>query len=186
MNHLHHITVIWSLISTLTTRWESGTPFFWEVMPTVSARDISGLFLSAAFQTRASQDTVTRPPGFNVNISHLNTSSFCLFVLISRSQDKAHGPCGEEMGQVQSNQWCQQRDVKQLHAGADGVTLPPGSVHTHTDMFIFSLYIFYYICYVQFVDSSQGPSHSISANGLPSKFWPKSGFLRQKHERGPQ
>lgn len=38
------------------------------------------------------------------------------------------------MGTVQSNQWCQQRNVEQLHIGSDGVALPPESVQSHTQI----------------------------------------------------
>lgn len=106
-------------------------------------------FVHSSSDTRLSQHTVTRQP--DLSISLLNRSVFFffrLFVLISRSQDQTHDPCGEEMGAVPSNQWRQQRDVKQLHTGADGVALPTESVHTNksTHFFFLVTFLLYLLC----------------------------------------
>jgi len=82
--------------------------------------------------------TVPRLCKFSCKQSLILTCCVCL-VSLSRSQDKAHDSCREEMGTASSNQWCQQRNIKQLHAGADGPSLPPESVlsRMHANFFSF-------------------------------------------------
>lgn len=67
-----------------------------------------------------------------------------LFVSLSWSQDKTHDPCRQEVGTAQSNQWRQQRNVKQLHTGADGSALPPESVQMRARAHTRLLWLFTY------------------------------------------
>lgn len=148
-----HMTAIWSLISTLTTRWESGTPFFWEVTPTVGALNSSPSAISST-SVWTLVSIKQRFTCFNQLISGWDPWS--LWWRNGRATVESMTPAKGRWAATRWCWWC--------------CTTSRVSTHTQTQghVFFFSLH-FYRICYFKFLDSSQGSCSSISSNWLPSK-----------------